>query len=1575
MKKLFSLLLVLTMVFQCLPFQVVAENADKWQGVKSDPMQRSGNAIHIVTWIVNDETGSKTIEGEDVLLSSILPSSPSREGDFRFTGWLDQATGEMLEDLHVRITSDFTLEAQFEAVHYAYLTFRSEGSEDQTVRVEEGKAIGNQMPAAPVHAGRRFDGWFDGDQEITSATIAAGDRTIMARFTEMVEIDFDPNDPDEQQPGLKQIVLEVPRGEAIGNRLPAVPEKAGYRGIWVMENTAQQITADTEVTEAFHAVLNYDDKIEYTVTFVQADGTTDTRTTSVDAGFAVNQLPEVAPRTNQVGRWVYPGTGSEFTVGTVISEDLTVHASYEQNIFTVQYMVDQAEYEQMTAARGIRIILPSDPIRKGATFSGWFTEPDGQGTQYTEESTVSRDLTLYAYFTDQVRVSFTVKDPDGNVISEKSQYFVDLAAGDAITTLPDDPFIEGDEFDHWENETTGETVEIGYKVTESFHAVAVFKQINAYTLTLKYYYMDGSSRKDIQSQVYELTEHDFPYTVTTPGYTVVLSVAGAEDQYYYPEQPTVTVTADQFANQQLTSEVRYVPANAGYQVGHYLKSLDGKGYELIEKLNKEGVKNSVVTPEINNYAYADYEKRDENVTLTGQAGQELKVYYTRRDYTLSYNVAGGDYVKAATAPYGSRITLPSTAARAGYTFAGWYTDEACTVRASSPVTLTDNTTLFAKWNAAQSGYKIVYMIENANDADYSYLATATKTAATGSSVTMTAQTAGANGTKPSELDTVNFTFRDSTTETVKADGTTVVTVRYSRNVYTLQGRTGTGWNASNISGASVTAKYASDITQAWSNQFNSHSGSWSYNNQNNSKFKSLTIMPSLSVRSSGSGNTIYVFNHNDTANYYEHLEYWLQNYESDAVTTHNGKTYGRVKSVDMRYNYLSNVDDWYEIAGYTKAGYTADHRKNETSSWQSFTYSWGKSFSQYGSQYTYTRFNFYYDAKPYPLTFYNYDGTLISDQDVTLGDDISVYLTRSIPSAPMEGAVWKGWFTDEKHTSPYSGGKRMPEGLVLYGSFAFPDRTVTFDAQGGSVVKAQTDEYGFYADMPASPAWENHTFQGWFTSPDDTGSPYDWNQPVTQNITLYARWTQKTIGYTVHYYEKDSTSKVMPDKVITNPALLEGQAITEEAPTVARMVSDRASATLKLSFNESENVITFYYTEIPQELSYTVKYVLKDHPEIQVAPPRTRTVDGSTTNVLEKAVAVDAAYLAEQTSDPEILSRHYQPAESAKEQQLALDGNVITFEYISLTTARMTVCYLDMDGNSIHDADVSYVEKGDTFTVEDKAPHGYVYHHAYLDGTETEARRTYQIDGSEGDLVINLYYQKKLIILAAHKAKTYDGTALTSSFEEGDYTVTGNMRGDVLKSLAFEGSQTEAGTSSTTPMHAVIEKGGQAISDPEDYYSIVYVPGSLTVKPASVYISVNADQWETHSGGTGGANYYTGNVFDAGFTNPAKQRFNDAAGSAYIHITSGQRALFMETYGDAIWNALYGENGALISEKDAGEYKVTGAQQTAMIAGVSVNGKRMMSDPNYSIQLFARDCILNIEPLPVSVQTGSAERV
>lgn len=68
------------------------------------------------------------------------------------------------------------------------------------------------------------------------------------------------------------------------------------------------------------------------------------------------------------------------------------------------------------------------------------------------------------------------------------------------------------------------------------------------------------------------------------------------------------------------------------------------------------------------------------------------------------------------------------------------------------------------------------------------------------------------------------------------------------------------------------------------------------------------------------------------------------------------------------------------------------------------------------------------------------------------------------------------------------------------------------------------------------------------------------------------------------------------DKVITSPAFVLNQAITEKALGITGYRPDKSSQTINLNFNGNE--MTFYYTPKVKDVTYTVKYVLKDNPEI-----------------------------------------------------------------------------------------------------------------------------------------------------------------------------------------------------------------------------------------------------------------------------------------------------------------------------------------------------------------------------------------
>ncbi|BDR53364.1 hypothetical protein KIM372_12710 [Bombiscardovia nodaiensis] len=71
---------------------------------------------------------------------------------------------------------------------------------------------------------------------------------------------------------------------------------------------------------------------------------------------------------------------------------------------------------------------------------------------------------------------------------------------------------------------------------------------------------------------------------------------------------------------------------------------------------------------------------------------------------------------------------------------------------------------------------------------------------------------------------------------------------------------------------------------------------------------------------------------------------------------------------------------------------------------------------------------------------------------------------------------------------------------------------VKFDLGGASGTPPPVQDVadGDPASQPPAPTWGSYQFAGWYTQ---DGKPYDFNKPVTGNITLYAHW--KTLSFTI----------------------------------------------------------------------------------------------------------------------------------------------------------------------------------------------------------------------------------------------------------------------------------------------------------------------------------------------------------------------------------------------------------------------------------------------------------------------------
>ncbi|MFR0604864.1 InlB B-repeat-containing protein [Bifidobacterium pseudolongum subsp. globosum] len=137
----------------------------------------------------------------------------------------------------------------------------------------------------------------------------------------------------------------------------------------------------------------------------------------------------------------------------------------------------------------------------------------------------------------------------------------------------------------------------------------------------------------------------------------------------------------------------------------------------------------------------------------------------------------------------------------------------------------------------------------------------------------------------------------------------------------------------------------------------------------------------------------------------------------------------------------------------------------------------------------------------YTVTFDSNGGTVVAAATVEHGQKVSQ------PANPTRtGYTFNGWYTAKDGGSKYDFTKPVTTDMTMYARWTINKYIVTFDSNGGTVVKATTVDYGQKVSQPAAPSRTGYAFNGWYTAKTG-GSKYDFAKPVTANITLYARWT------------------------------------------------------------------------------------------------------------------------------------------------------------------------------------------------------------------------------------------------------------------------------------------------------------------------------------------------------------------------------------------------------------------------------------------------------------------------------------
>ena len=363
-------------------------------------------------------------------------------------------------------------------------------------------------------------------------------------------------------------------------------------------------------------------------------------------------------------------------------------------------------------------------------------------------------------------------------------------------------------------------------------------------------------------------------------------------------------------------------------------------------------------------------------------------------YWVTFNTTGGSMVASRSVTKGDTLDLSGVTApkRTGYTFKGWSTieDGANVVNSIAP---TADTTLYAVWEGKDVTYTVVYWGENADDTNYSTLATASLTGKVGSTVTLNATT----GALPNSVsDSQHFKFSSSDSATIRADGSSVLNVYFSRNSYTLTFRKYTwelfGGNYETV--ATITAKYNASIfaefgKPPFNTTYNGRAWECTDSSKYNYALQTLDRMPGFDA----------TFNlYDKSSNKLKTIYYYVQNVGTTVNSSRwptSTANFSLYKEVQTYFNYATYDEEYHNIDGFNRySASVAGFYRNQ------------KDFSN-------NTLYLYYMRKSYTLTFNNYGA--VSDNTVEYEAKLDSY-NNYVPARPegfSKNAVFMGWYEVE----------------------------------------------------------------------------------------------------------------------------------------------------------------------------------------------------------------------------------------------------------------------------------------------------------------------------------------------------------------------------------------------------------------------------------------------------------------------------------------------------------------------------------------------------------------------------------
>ncbi len=427
-----------------------------------------------------------------------------------------------------------------------------------------------------------------------------------------------------------------------------------------------------------------------------------------ESGSIVTITANTAPNGLRFMRWEMNPSVSFWTgsaTSTVASfimpkQAVIVTAVYETQTYSIIYNANGgtgAPTSQTKVWEETLIMSSTVPTRSGYTFLGWTTSSTGLVKyQPGDNYTTNANATLYATWAANYYTIYFSANGGMGVPDAQYKY-----RGQTITLSSKVPTRTGYTFMGWTTATTalyqpGDS----YSADENIYNNPVFfSAVWMYNYTITFDTNDGTPVAAITQA--SSTSVSKPADPSKTG----CAFAG----WYTDEALTVAVTWPYTMG---AADVTFYAKWTGNQYTVSFESYDGSPVTAItQNYNTPAVKPT--DPAKTGFIFAGwYSDAALTAAVTwpytmGAADVTFYAKWTVNQYAVSFESYGGPPVTAITQNYNTPVAKPTDPTKTGYTFAGWYTDEALTAAVTWPYTMgATNVTFYAKWKVNQCTIKI-----------------------------------------------------------------------------------------------------------------------------------------------------------------------------------------------------------------------------------------------------------------------------------------------------------------------------------------------------------------------------------------------------------------------------------------------------------------------------------------------------------------------------------------------------------------------------------------------------------------------------------------------------------------------------------------------------------------------------------------------------------------------------------------------------------------------------------------------------------------------------------------------------